>query len=211
MLNTSTQTSHKEPRTFDLNSEEDDRELKNWCRLHWKDTLSKPIQSKNASIYHDCCVSFSKKGCVKRHSHPPLQSASVLKIPTLRNTTTPEALHQWIRERLKVHSRLGKILYFPSINVAHFHSEEDSAPEDLYDTVEMLSKRNEILIEENEKISTEIKALREENKKLLASSKCWYAMYQELQFKLQEETPSYAEATPRKLLKITPIKDVFSL
>ena len=90
MRSISTQT-QKPPRVYDLTSEEDAKELKNWCRIHWQYTLCKGIKGCNIPIYHDCCISFSKRGCIKRLSHPPLQSASVLKIPSLRKADSPEA------------------------------------------------------------------------------------------------------------------------
>ena len=73
------------PKLFDLASRDHDRELKIWCSLHWQDTFFRAIKSRNASIYHDCCVSFSRRGFVKKVSHPSLQSASLLQVPTLKN------------------------------------------------------------------------------------------------------------------------------
>ena len=193
MISTCTQTSYKAPRGFDLTSDDDDKELKTWCRIHWHHTLSKGIQGCNAPTYHDCCVSFTKKGCVKKISHPSLQSASVLKIPSLRNTDSPEALHLWLRERLTMHQRLGKQLYFPSINIAHF-DDGDYNDEDTSEPVEVLTKRCL-------KMSDEISELKEQNNKLLGSSKSWHAKYQELLFRVQDDTASYAEITPKKMVK----------
>ena len=196
---TSTQTTQTLPRPFDLNSEDDAKELKNWCRLHWMYTLSKGIRSYNAPTYHDCCMSFSRKGFVKKISHPPLQSASVLKIPSLRKTSSPEDLYDWLRERLEIHQRLGKKLYFPSINMSHFTSdeeiEEDTEPE------ELLCKRYSELAEEKKKVEEQIEKLKEDNKKLLCSSKNWYIKYQELLYTAEEDSASYTEMTPKKNVK----------
>ena len=195
MISTSTQTNRNVPKLFELGSEDDDKELKLWCRLHWQYTLTKGIQGCNAPTYHDCCVSFSRRGCVKKISHPTLQSASVLKIPSLRNTTSPEALHRWLRERLTVHHNLGKKkLYFPSINIAHFDSEEDEE-EDIGESAELLAKRCVAVSEENHQ-------LREQNKQLLFSSKSWHDKYQALLFKTEQDcNDSYTETTPLKAVK----------
>src|ERR1044072_6190100 len=99
MVTTSTQTSKFSPKLFDLTSEQDDKALKEWCRLHWQYTILKGIQGCNAPTFHDCCMSFSRKGCVKRSSHPLIQSASILKIPTLRNSATPDDLYKWLKDR----------------------------------------------------------------------------------------------------------------
>ena len=199
MKSISTQT-QKPPRVFDLTSEEDAKELKNWCRIHWQYTLCKGIKGSNIPIYHDCCISFSKRGCVKRLSHPPLQSASVLKIPSLRKADSPEALYDWLRERLTVQYKLGKKLYFPSINIAHFNSEDDESDEEFKEQKEHLCKRLEQLSEEKTKTEEEMKQLREDNNRLLNSSKTWYSKYQELLFRVEDDLPSYAEITPKKIV-----------
>src|SRR5688572_22231963 len=111
MITTSTQTNRNMPKSFDIHSDEDDKELKAWCLLHWQHTLCKGMQSCNAPTYHDCCLSFSRKGCVKRSSHPMIQSCSILKIPSLRNSTSYEQLYRWLKERLRLHARLGKKTY----------------------------------------------------------------------------------------------------
>jgi hypothetical protein len=187
------------PREFDLASEEDARELKSWCRIHWQHTLCKGIKSCNTPIYHDCCISFTKRGCIKRLSHPALQSASVLKIPSLRNTESPEELYEWLRGRLLVQYKMGKKLYFPSINTAHFTSEEDEGDEDSKEQEELLGKRLYQLTELKFKAEEEVKNLKEENSKLLNSSKCWFAKYQELLSRQDEDVPSYSQITPKKL------------
>ena len=199
MRSISSQT-ERAPRVFDLASKEDAQELKTWCRIHWQHTLCKGIKGCNIPLYHDCCISFSKRGCIKRLSHPPLQSASVLKIPSLRNADSPEALYEWLRERLTMHYKLGKKLYFPSINIAHFNSEEDETDEDSKDQKEYLCKRVEQLSEEKVKTQEEIKQLREDNNRLQNSSKTWFTKYQELLFRMEDDVPSYTEITPKKMV-----------
>ena len=210
MKTTSTQTHSSLPKPFDLASDDDAQELKTWCRLHWLHTLSKGILNSNAPTYHDCCISFSRKGYVKRLSHPPLQSASVLKIPSLRKTNSPEEFYDWLRERLVVHHRLGKKLFFPSINVAHFMpDEEEECVDQSHEQERYLSKRNERESEEEKRTEEEIRQLREDNKRLLTSSKSWHRRYQELLLKVEEDTASYTEMTPKKPLKLDSADDNF--
>ena len=102
-------------------NDDDCQELKTWCRLHWLHTICKSVQNSNAPVYDDCCISFSRKGFVNRISHPLIQSASVLKIPSLRKVNSPEELYDWPRERMMVHLKLEKKLYFPSINMPTSH------------------------------------------------------------------------------------------
>ena len=203
MISMGTQTKHRGPVPFDLESNKDDLELKTWCRIHWQELIDKIVKYKNAAIFHDCCLSFSKKGCVKRHSHPPLQSVSVLKMPSMMSLDSPEAFHLWIRQRLKLRQRSDQPLYFPSINTAHFGDNSNEEDEGMEDKVESLGKRVELLSLMHEKAHQELLALREQNTRLLASSRDWHSKYQELQMKWQDETASYADTTPCKKLKLT--------
>ena len=207
MQSASTQTHPTLPKSFNFADDDDIKELKNWCRLHWLYTLSKGISSFNAPTYHDCCLSFSRKGFVKKISHPAIQSASVLKIPSLRNVTSPEEFYEWLRDRLVLHQKLGKKLYFPSINMAHFNTEDEG--EDQEDTGEMLNKRVEELSQEQKKTQVEIKRLKDHNHQLLSSSKSWCIKYQELLHQIEDEKASYMEMTPKKILKEVQSKDNF--
>ena len=186
---------------FDLESEADDKELQSWCRAHWHDTLCKAVKGANVPYYHDCCISFTKKGCVKRFSHPPLQTSSVLKIPSLRYTRSPEELHRWLKERYKVHKQLGLKTYFPSINIAHSDIEEVVCHGDYCNSLETLGKRNQILSYENQKSNEELTVLREENRRLLGAVKRWHDKYQDILLRTQDEAPSYTETTPVKKFK----------
>ena len=207
MITTSTQTHKNTPKTFDIHSDEDDKELKSWCLLHWQHTLSKGIKSRNAPIFHDCCLSFSRKGCVKRSSHPLIQSCSVLKILSLKNSSSHEQLYYWLKDRLRLHTRLGKKTYFPSINVAHFN-EEKEFEDDLEEETDILGKRYDTALLELDKVREENCKLKEENKRLLSASKSWCIKYQELLFKHQEETASYTQSTPAKPHKIQVVDEL---
>jgi len=54
--------------------------------------------------------------------------------------------------------------------------------------------------EEKLKTEQEMNQLREENSKLLNSSRSWYSKYQELLLRIEEDKPSYTEITPKKYL-----------
>ena len=160
------------PKLFDISSREDDQELKLWCSLHWRDTFYRAIRSNNPPTYHDCCMSFSRRRFVKRFSHPKLQSATLSQIPTLKKIESPEGLYEWLKQRLHMHYRLGKKPYFPSINIAHCTEDDDISLEINCDE-ELLTKRQREDSAEKKKMIEEIKYLKEENKKLLNSSKMW--------------------------------------
>ena len=199
MMTKSIQTGNP-PRPFDLASEEDAKELKTWCRLHFQHTISKGIQGCNTPIYHDCCISFSKRGCVKRLSHPSLQSASVLKIPSLRRADSPEDLYEWLRSRMIVQYNLGQKVYFPTINTAHFSSGDDDTEDEEQQSSEFLGKRMKELNEEKLKTEQEMNQLKEENNRLLGASRSWFSKYQELLLRIEDDKPSYTEVTPKKYL-----------
>lgn len=181
------------PRWFDPASEDDTQELKNWCSFHWEQTVIHGIKTNNAAAYHYCCLSFSKKGCLKKNTHPPFQSASVLKIPGLRNARSPADLYKWLRERIADHQRLGKKAVFPSVNMPHIEldSEEESGE---CQSAELLKKRCEDL-------DQKIRQLADDNQRLLASSKCWCLKYQELLASREEDKYSFGELTPQKAVK----------
>jgi hypothetical protein len=200
MMKTKSNQTENAPKPFDMASEEDAKELKTWCRLHFQHTLCKGVQGANTPMYHDCCMAFTKRGCIKRLSHPPLQSASVLKIPSLRKADSPEDLYEWLRGRMLIHHSLGQKIYFPSINTAHFSLEEEEAEEDQQESPEFLGKRVEQLTEELLKTEQELTQLREENNRLQSSSRNWYDKYQELLLRVDGDKPSYAEITPKKYL-----------
>ena len=185
------------PRRFDISSDDDDKQLKEWCRLHWQLTISKGINGCNAPTYHDCCLTFTKRGCIKKDSHPVIQSASVLKIPSLKHSNSHEELYRWLKRRLKVHHQLGKTTYFPSINSPHFNEEDDSS-EGAYEQLEFLGKRYNTAVTELDQLRQENENLKEENQRLAKASASWCKKYQELYFQNQDDTPSYAETTPFK-------------
>lgn len=182
------------PRLFDLANRDHIKELKAWCKFNFIHIVTKALQNSNSTIFHDCCLSFCKRGCLKRLSHPPLQSVSILRIPSLRNATCPEELFEWLKARMIQHCHLGQPIYFPSINIAHFSSQQDSL-----ESAEFLGKRVERLTEELLKTELEVGKMKDENSRLLNSTKLWHDKYQQLLHRLEEDKASYTEITPKKL------------
>jgi len=144
---------------------------------------------------------------VKKVSHPMLQSASLLQIPTLKNMESPEELYHWLKERLHLHYKLGKKTYFPSINVAHF-AEGDGSDYFREDSdEEMLGKRN-LDLSAHKKVLEEVKQLKDDNTRLLSSSKMWCDKYMQLLHAEETEVNSM-QMTPMKMSKTTEIDDNF--
>jgi hypothetical protein len=199
MVKSHDEASHS--KKFNPASEDDEQDLKNWCWFHWESLFRKGIQSFNAPTYHDCCLSFSKKGYVKKNTHPPLQSASVLKIPGLKKATSPEELHIWLRERIEEHQRLGRKPVFPTINSPHLEEDSEEREDECSQSAELLKKRCQNLVEMQKNSEEKIKKLTEDNQRLLASSKTWCLKYQELLASREDEKYSFAELTPQKALK----------
>ena len=191
----------KKRRYFNPANEDDVQDLKNWCKFHWKETFSKGIASCNAPTYHDCCLCFCKKHYGGKTSHPPLQSASVLKIPSLKKVTSPEELYTWLRSRLLEHQRLGRRPLFPSINALHIEHDTEEEGTEGFDSSELLKKRCFDLLELQKSSEEKIKRLTEDNQRLLASSKSWCLKYQDLFNSRDDDRMSFAEMTPQKALK----------
>ena len=158
------------------------------------------MKNYNAPTYHDCCLCFSKRGFAKKAGHPELQSASILKIPTLKNVENPEGLYDWIRNRMEIHNRLGRKPLFPSINIYHCSQNEQEDPDAEKEEKEYLSKRFEDLILNQKESQEKIQQLTEDNKRLLASSKNWCIKYQELLSSKVKENESFTDGTPQKVL-----------
>jgi FtsZ-binding cell division protein ZapB len=210
MVSIGTQTHRYMPKRFDIHSEEDDKTLREWCQLHWQYIICKGINGNNAPTYHDCCISFSRKGCVKKSSHPGIQSASVLKIPSLKCSAGPDDLYRWLKIRLRTHHKLELKTFFPSINTAHFTTEVDYN-EDSEEQLEVLGKRCNKAVEELAKARDEIDRLKQDNKALHSSTKSWYSKYQDLLSKEQDDAPSYTETTPVKQTKQSELDDFIKL
>ena len=188
-------------RFYNPANEDDEEELRNWCRIHWGRTLSKDIEFFNVPSYHDCCLCFSRKWYSKKNSHPPLQSASILKILALKKAKSHEDFFKWLKERIREHQRLGRKPFFPTINVPHLEQDCEDEQAANCQCSEALRKRLFDLTEKHESAEKRLKQLTEDNQKLLASSKSWCLKYQDLLDSKEEEKADFSDFTPKKAVK----------
>lgn len=172
--------------------------LKEWCTYHWYGTIKKSMDSMNPVVYHDCCFCFSRRHFSKLCNHKPLESASVLRIPSFRNLVTHDDFYKWILEKIKVHQKLGRKAIFPSINKHHIEEESEMAEEE---EVVALAKRCQRLGDELYVAQTAIDRLTKDNKRLLDSSINWFTKYQE----------SVESAENVDYLYHTPLKPLFGV
>ena len=163
---------------FDFRNPEHCARVKEWCTNHWEPTIKKSMLSYNPLVFHDCCFCFSKRGFSKKANHRPLESSSILRIPTIKAITGPEGLFKWLLARCKSHAQAGRKTLFPTINRLHQDTEEEDEPEPQH--LVYLTKRTEQLSKELETAQKLIEGLNSEKKKLLDSSRNWYMRYQEV-------------------------------
>lgn len=169
-----------EEETLSTDNRQHLQRLREWCNLHWEATIVKSMQSLNPVIFHDCCTSFSRRTFAKKSGHPGLQSASVLRIPTLRAVESPEGLCKWLLEKARSQESQGIKPLFPKINRTHLS--RDTPEEDVtHQRFAYLNKRAERLQEELETANRLLQVMAAENKRLLDSSRNWFTKYQEQQ------------------------------
>jgi hypothetical protein len=193
----SPQRSLEDVNIFNQHNKADCLRLKEWCTYHWYGTIKKSIDSMNPAIYHDCCFSFSRRHFSKRANHKPLESASVLRIPSFKSLHTHDDFYKWIMDKIKVHEKLGRKAVFPSINKHHI---EDQTLAEEEDELLMLSKRCQKLGDELYLAQGTIDKLSRDNKRLLDSSINWFSKYQE-SVECTEKS-DYLYHTPKKPLFI---------
>jgi hypothetical protein len=169
-----------EIRVFDLDNLAHDERLKQWCKIHWSATIKKSLDNYNPAIYHDCCFCFSRRGCSKRWDHPVEDSQSISKIPTLKQVTSEEELHSWLRNKMQDRQKTGETLVFPTINSPHLQAPR--AREDFLSppkATEFLRKRCIELSQEKSEVLSLVDKLKADNARLHSSSKSWFDKYQE--------------------------------
>jgi hypothetical protein len=161
---------------FNQHDKSDCLKLKEWCTYHWYGTIKKSMESMNPAVYHDCCFSFSRRHFSKRSNHKPLESASVLRIPSFKALQTHDDFYEWVMGKIKMHERLGRKPIFPSINR---HHTEDQCEETEEEEMAILAKRCQLLGDELCTAHGAIEKLTKDNKRLLESSLSWYSKYYE--------------------------------
>lgn len=182
---------------FDLDSSRDLANLKEWAKTHWYSTIKKSMDSCNPAVYHECCFCFSRRTFCKRSGHRELESASVLRIPSLRSVKTPEDFFKWLLDKIKTHERLGRKTIYPAINKLHVE-EEEPEEEECYRQTSMLAKRCAILQEENNGARNTIEQLVRDNSRLRESSRSWYERYAMVSERLENLEKNSQLLTPVK-------------
>lgn len=165
---------------FNYKNSKQRKELLHWCRDNWDSTFKKSLDQSNTIFYHDCCTSFSRRGFCKIAGHPPLQTSSVMRIPSFKTVTSADNLNRWLLGVFSLNAKRGQRSYFPSIN--RYHIEEDIlAKESSEEDDSMLKKRVQELCDKVETVfSSKITELEKANQVLLCSTKNWAQKYQEL-------------------------------
>jgi len=183
-----------DPRHFDL--------LREWSKLSWT-TIRKSIDSYNPVIYHECCFSFSRRGFAKKAGHCDMQSASVLKMPSLKALQGHEELYKWLLDRIKLHHRLGRRPVFPALN--RFHTDIEDQSEDIEKQIEHLGKRCDDLQREMQNLEIENKRLKSDNTRLLESSQSWCHKYQQSLDWLDKPKTEHASPDKQKWIDTSPL------
>lgn len=172
----------KELVAFDLRSCRQKRELLSWCKEKWADTFHPSITHRNPLFFNSCCGSFTRRWYAKSAAHPPLESCSIMKIPSFSGVTNADELYKWLLMMLSQNHKAGRPCYFPSINTPHVEIED---PEDQLDQeeAELLNKRVQDIskkLQHHEKRLKDLEGLGKVNQQLLSSSRAWHSKYQEL-------------------------------
>ena len=87
--------------------------------MHWVSVFNKTIASGGTVYYHDCCISFSRRGFKKKSGHPAEMSVSIQRLPELKKCRDHEDFYLWINEKIKMRPSLGLPAFFPTINCCH--------------------------------------------------------------------------------------------
>lgn len=183
-------------REMDLRKSRDLQELNQWCEDHWERTVKKSMVNCNALLFHDCCYSFSRRAYSKKGSHPPLQSTSVSRIPTVKWVDSADEFFKWMLGRARARQQQGRRVVFPDINIEHRLVEDQDIEAD---DCGMLAKRCEVLVASYQKSLDRIDELAKENLRLLSASKAWCQKY--LALVAEKDSPQKEEAIDEGLTK----------
>ena len=181
---------------LEISKESHLEKLRCWCSAHWNATFRRSLMYGNRLTFHWCCICFTRRAFCKVAGHPPLESVSVLHIPSLRVATGPEDLYNWLLDIAKQRAKLGETMFFPSINMHHIEKNEIEHCTDDEDEENLLQKRVADMQAENQTLREELLRLQKVNQTLLSSTKNWHRRYQELEEKMYSSCLTYE--TPLK-------------
>lgn len=186
----------REPGLFNPKDASHRKKLLQWCHLQWMPTFKKSIDQGNSIYFHECCSCFTRRVFSKNAGHPSLQTCPISKIPSFRDVNSAEDLYQWLLRRLNDSIKLGHRCLFPALNREHVES-FDQEVLNREQEIEMLRKRLEQMTQMESSLNKQLVSLKEENQKLLHSTKSWYSKYQEI-VEFKDHALSSQFATPLK-------------
>ena len=109
--------------------------------------MKKAVQSGTTLVYHDCCISFSRKGFAKKSKHPPEMSVSVHRLPDFKLCKDEEELFEWMIKKIKSRSTVGLPPFFPTVNCYHSTFKLSAQPDE-FESPSYLVKRYKEMEEE---------------------------------------------------------------
>lgn len=176
---------------FDSKSCRHKRELLQWCTVHWGKTFHPSLQAGNPLYYYSCCGGFARRWFAKNAGHPPLESCSILKIPSFRGVSSADELYKWLLLMYAQNATSGKTSYFPTINSLHVKDNDIDHQLDQEETVQLSKRLDELhsKLRSHEDKLKELESMGKASQQLLSSSRNWHAKYQELLDKQQNTCP----------------------
>jgi FtsZ-binding cell division protein ZapB len=196
-----------EPTVIDLRNPKDCQRLKSWCEFHWAKSIFPCLQNKNRVIFHECCVSFSKRAFSYKAGHPPEHSMSLKQLrPFKSDITSDSGFYDWLVGVLNAREAGGNKPVMPAMNSYHYHATSLNV-DSLLRELQSLRIENNHLVEEYRRLKTQNDALINETDRLRLSTVTWYNKFNESLGKRQlsetvsTDTPSFE--TPRKKLPFT--------
>lgn len=193
------------PRTINLDSAKDRRDLSEWCEFHFNNTVEKGIRGFNAPIWHDCCLGLSKRGFTKKDTHCPETSCSVLKISAFKLMTSTADFEAWILDRIRARAKHAGLVPFPSVNTSHWEQPGvcELPPFYYIDYADKTKHRYFALLEKERQYETHLKTLIRDNLRLHASCKHWHSKYEALLSEDNESDAEFYETPMKKLTKLS--------
>jgi FtsZ-binding cell division protein ZapB len=195
------------PTVIDLKDQQDCSKIRNWCEYHWAKCIKPCLENKNRVIFHECCVSFSKRSFSYKAGHPLEYSRSLKQLrPFKSGMSSDSEFYEWLIGVLKAREAAGNKPVMPVMNSYHYHSTALNA-DMLVRELQSLRAENNHLVDEYRRLMTQNQLLTNETERLRLSTATWYNKFNEsLGKRLMVETVSTNTPpfeTPKKRLTFT--------
>jgi len=198
LVNSTPDTSFSQTPVFDPSSTQHKTRLYHWCKTQWS-VFCKSLHHQNSIYYHECCNSFSRRRFSKVAGHPPLQTSSIVTIPSFKEVNSSDDFFRWLLKMLTFNSKKGHQCYFPTINRYHVEADDKVKQEeqqeeepDLY-----LKKRVDDLNRELCDSRHRLVKAQDDNKVLVKAAMNWYQRYQDV---LEVDRVPTEFQTPQKVV-----------